>query len=94
MAPKIEAEQDGWEAVREVLPICYFDENKTNRIYNKKSVGINSLENYRKEWNEKLQSYHARPLHNWASHGAKAFETLAIAHGAEGKFGDLSKVFG
>jgi len=94
VAPKIEAEQDGWEAVRSILPFCWFDENKTSMIFNKKSVGVNSLENYRKEWNEKLQSYKTTPLHNWASHSAKAFETLAIAHGLKGKYGDLSAVFG
>lgn len=65
--------EDGIEAVRNLLPICYFDEEKTDK-------GVTALENYRKEWDEKLGTYKKRPLHDWASHGSDAFRTLAVAH--------------
>jgi len=80
VAPRIESEKDGWEAVRNILPQCFFDEENTTVKVGKQSVGLPSLEGYRKKWDEKLGSFRERPLHNWASHGAKAFETMAISH--------------
>lgn len=37
-----------------------------------------ALENYKKEWNERLGCWDSKPLHNFASHGADAFRILAI----------------
>jgi hypothetical protein len=67
--PKIEA---GIEAVRGVLPLSWFDE------YHCES-GIKSLMNYRKEYNAKHMMYSARPLHDWASHGADGLRTICEA---------------
>jgi len=93
VAPKIESQMDGIEAVRNILPYCWFDKSHTEINFDKKSVGLACLEAYRKEYNEKTESYHSRPLHNWAAHGAKAFETLAMGKPFEGgEFGDLSGV--
>lgn len=64
--------QSGIEAVRGILPRCWFDEKKTLR-------GRACLENYRKEYNLALKAYSNKPLHDWASHGADAFRTLADA---------------
>ncbi len=61
---------DGIEAVRTLLPQCYFDRVKT-------ANGIESLKSYTKAWNDKMQVYSENPQHNWASHGADAFRTLA-----------------
>ena len=84
VAKQINDQQEGIEAVRSILPFCYFDEEKTTIILGKtsheKQVGLPSLENYRKEYDEKRETFVNRPLHNWASHGAKAFETMAISH--------------
>jgi hypothetical protein len=41
--------------------------------------GIQCLDHYRKEWNEKTESYRAKPLHNWASNGADAGRTATRA---------------
>lgn len=61
----------GIDQVRNVLPRCYFDE--------KQCVGlIKSLENYKKEWNERTGAWQSHPLHNWASHYSDAFRTLAV----------------
>ena len=68
--PKLSLE-DGIEAVRSFLPRCYFDLEKTSR-------GIAALREYKKEWNEELKVFRSQPLHNWASHGADAFRTLAV----------------
>ena len=77
----------------------FFDEEKTTislgKTSREKIIGLPSLENYRKEYDEKREVFVGRPLHNWASHGAKAFETMAISHefGASGR-SDLQSAFG
>lgn len=64
--------RDGREAVRRRLPECFFDAAKCEQ-------GIKALENYRREWNQTKGVYSNHPRHDWSSHGAKAFETLARA---------------
>lgn len=60
----------GIDAVRNVLNRCWFDEKKCLQ-------GIKCLENYKKEWDDRNACWKSQPLHNWASHGADAFRTLA-----------------
>lgn len=60
----------GIDQVRNILNRCWFDERKC-------SQGIKALENYKKEWNDRAGCWNSSPLHNWASHGADAFRTLA-----------------
>lgn len=40
--------------------------------------GVNCLENYRKEWNDKLGCWKDNPLHDWSSHGADAWRYLSV----------------
>lgn len=54
------------EMVRHIFPRVWFNGEKCEQ-------GIRCLENYRKEYNEKLECYRERPLHNWASHGTDSF---------------------
>lgn len=61
---------DGIEQVREILPRCVFDEHKCED-------GISSLENYRKEWDDRRGCWKDRPLHDHTSHAADAFRYLA-----------------
>ena len=72
-APKVEDLKDGIHAVRMLLPRCYFDETRTER-------GVEALKNYRWDYNTRAESFTALPVHNWASHGADAFRTLAYRH--------------
>jgi hypothetical protein len=72
VVPRIERQADGIEAVRQFLPLCWFDEEGT-------ADGVKAVEHYRRQWDERLGTYKSQPLHDWASHGAKAFETLARA---------------
>lgn len=62
---------DGINAVRNMLPLCVFDTEKTRQ-------GVEALRNYRREWDEKRKTFHDKPLHDWASHPADAFRTLAM----------------
>ena len=69
VVPKTEI-VNGIQAVRSILPRCWFDEQKCDR-------GIQALKSYRKEFSERLSTYKANPLHDWSSHGADAFRYLA-----------------
>jgi len=60
----------GIDQVRALLSRCWFDEKKCEK-------GIKCLDGYKKEWDERTASWRSSPLHNWASHGADAFRTLA-----------------
>ncbi|MBQ9088671.1 MAG: terminase [Lentisphaeria bacterium] len=62
----------GIENVREMLGYCYFDEAKT-------AEGRKALEAYKKEWDDKHGCYKSHPLHDWASHPADSFRTMAQA---------------
>ena len=55
-----------------VLPRCYFDENKCED-------GLEALQHYRREYNEELKIYMENPLHDWASHPADSFRYLCRA---------------
>ena len=58
-------------AARNVLPLCWFDEVKCERL-------IDALASYRKEWDNRLKRYRERPLHDWSSHGADMFRYFAV----------------
>ena len=62
----------GIENVRELLQYCWFDEGRTEE-------GRKALEAYKKEWDEKHACYKSHPLHDWSSHGADSFRTMAVA---------------
>jgi hypothetical protein len=61
---------EGVDAARTIFNRCWFDEAKCAK-------GITALENYKKEWNDRLGCWDSKPLHNFASHGADAFRILA-----------------
>jgi len=42
--------------------------------------GLDCLRMYHREWSDDLKKFHDRPKHDWASHGADAFRTLARGH--------------
>ena len=63
--------EDGINAVRVMLPKCWFDAVKCQR-------GIDALKLYRSEWDDRLQTLKPRPVHDWASHAADAFRYLAM----------------
>lgn len=63
---------DGINAVRQLLPTCTFNEVTTE-------LGLKCLRNYQRKYDDKKQTFLKEPLHNWASHGADGFRTLAVA---------------
>ena len=70
VAPRLSV-ADGIQAVRQLLPRCWFDSDKTK-------IGLDALRNYRREYDEKRAVFYDRPLHDWSSHAADAFRYLAI----------------
>lgn len=54
---------------RNVLPTCLFDEQEC-------SLGIDRLETYCREWDDKYFVWKSQPRHDQASHGADAFMTF------------------
>ena len=63
--------EDGINAVRVFIPKCWFDAVRCAR-------GIEALKLYRANYNEKLQSLAAQPVHDWCSHAADSFRYLAL----------------
>lgn len=72
--PRVRDKQDSIQAARTILSFIWFDEVKCD-------VGIKRLENYRREWDEKLETYRNNPLHDVNSNGADAFQTLGQGYG-------------
>ena len=70
----------GINATRPLIARMWFDSKKCER-------GIDALTNYRYEWNEARHTMSPNPLHDWASHGADAIRTGAMAreHRGSGK---------
>jgi hypothetical protein len=62
---------DGIQAVRMLLPTCWFDKDKCK-------TGIEALRMYRREYDEKRQEFRTHPLHDWTSHYADALRYFAV----------------
>jgi hypothetical protein len=63
--------EDGIEAVRLTLPKTYFDKVKT-------ADGMESLRQYRAEYDDKKKVLRTRPVHDWTEHGASAFRYFCM----------------
>lgn len=70
VAPKLSIE-DGINAVRSKLQLCYFDKAKTE-------AGVLALKAYKREYDEENQVFSQKPVHDWSSHGASAFRYYAV----------------
>lgn len=76
LKPKVVANHvlmDGISAVRAVLPRCWFDEEACE-------TGLEGLRQYQTEWDDEAKIFSDRPRHDWASHYADGFRTLAMAY--------------
>lgn len=69
---KMQRVEDGINAVRQLLPRCWFDADRCKQ-------GLEALRLYRKEWNDKTQTFRLNPLHDWTSHSADAMRYLALS---------------
>jgi hypothetical protein len=63
--------EDGINAVRMVIPRCWFDAQKCAR-------GIDALKLYRADYDTALRALRPHPIHDWTSHAADSFRYLAM----------------
>jgi hypothetical protein len=63
--------EDGINAVRMLLPRCWFDAQKCAR-------GLDALRLYRADYDDKLRALRPHPVHDWTSHAADSFRYLAM----------------
>ena len=70
VVPRITNKQDAIEAGRNFLSMCWIDAEACKQ-------GIETLDNYRKGWDEDKKTWKKTPEHDWASHGADALMTGA-----------------
>lgn len=73
VAKKVAHKEDAISAARTIFPMCWFDATRCAR-------GIDALENYKKEYDEKKKVFQATPVRDWAAHGADSFMTMACSH--------------
>lgn len=66
------SDSDGHQAIRSTIPHCIFHTRT-------EEAGLAALESYRREWDDEKKTFKASALHDWASHGAKAFQYLSQA---------------
>jgi len=71
--PRMHTKEDGIEAARDFLSRCRFDEENC-------SEGIDGLDGYRKQWDDNYGVWKDKPLHDWASHPADAYQQMALYH--------------
>jgi len=76
VVPRISDINEGIGLVRQILPYCWFDEERT-------AEGVKCLDNYQHEWDEKNAVFRNHPLHNWASNGADAIRQFAQGYQGE-----------
>lgn len=63
--------EDGIHAARMLFPKCWVDAVKCK-------AGLEALQHYKRDYNQRLNEFKAVPVHDWASHAADAFRYLAV----------------
>jgi hypothetical protein len=63
--------QEQIQAARATFPHCRFHDTRC-------ATGIKALRHYHRVWDEELRKFADLPMHDWASHGADAFMTVAM----------------
>jgi phage terminase large subunit len=87
--PKLSLEE-GINAGRMLFPVSMFDNTENDRLtatenegksvlYEGCSRGLSALASYRRDFDEKLMTWRNTHVHDWASNGADAYRTRAIA---------------
>ena len=69
VAPKLDI-QDGINAVRKILPSCYFSP--------KTEEGVEALRAYKRAYDDERKCFSDNPQHDWSSHGADSFQYLSL----------------
>lgn len=70
VAPKLKRD-DSINAARALISKTWFDKNRC-------ADGIKALKNYKRDWDEELNTFSKDPIHDWSSHGSSAFYHYAV----------------
>lgn len=70
IVPKIPV-QDGIDQTRAIIRVARFNEPAVGRL-------LDGLYSYRREYDDRLQMFRDKPLHDWASHPADAMRYLSV----------------
>jgi hypothetical protein len=62
---------EGIQAVRTILPRCWFDAGKCER-------GLDALRSYSKKWDEERKCFKDSPNEDWSSHAADGFRYFGV----------------
>lgn len=62
---------DGINAVKMLLPRCWFDLSRTDRLRD-------CLAHYHRDFNDRMGVFKEHPVHDWSSHAADAIRCLAM----------------
>ena len=68
--PRPQRKADAIQSERNMLAVSHFDEKKCAK-------GIQAVDEYRREWDERLGVYKDRPRHDWCSHYNDALQCAA-----------------
>ena len=71
IAPKLDREE-GIQAARATFPFCEFDLKTTED-------GVEKLRSYHREWDDELKVFAITPVHDYSSHAADAWRTVAVS---------------
>ena len=63
---------DGVNAAKMLFPRCYFDAKKCQ-------AGLEALQGYHWDYNDRMDQIKSTPVHDWTSHAADAFRYMALA---------------
>lgn len=69
--PRPQKKRDGIAAVRRIFPRLWIDNERAE-------LGYSCLSSYHREFDDDKQVFIDSPVHDWASHGADALQTLAL----------------
>lgn len=73
VVPRVPNKEESIDSARNIIPRCWFDRDKTER-------GVQALNSYSKEFDEKNKVWKNRPNHDWSSNAADAFQQFAMAY--------------
>jgi hypothetical protein len=72
----------GINETRKLLEQSWIDRVKCQR-------GLEALQAYRREWDERLRMFREKPLHDWSEHGSSALRTFAMGFRDHGEARDI-----
>lgn len=77
--------EDGINALRLIFNKMWFDEHHCVK-------GLDAIQQYRREWDDKRGDFKDKPLHDWTSHAADALRYMAMSRQTE-DYGDSQPAF-